>query len=32
MYRPRQLAINPKRMLDSLHQTCSWGAAFRYGP
>jgi hypothetical protein len=32
MYRPRQLVLNGKRMLETLHQTCAWGAAHRWGP
>jgi len=32
MYRPRQLVVNSARMMETLHKTCAWGAAHRYGP
>lgn len=31
-YRARSLLINPRRLADTLHETCKWGAAHRYGP
>ncbi|KAL1409225.1 hypothetical protein Q8F55_006058 [Vanrija albida] len=31
LYTPRQLTVNGKRMMDSLHDTCKWGTGTRWG-
>ncbi|SPO38900.1 related to N-carbamoyl-L-amino acid hydrolase [Pseudozyma flocculosa] len=31
-YKPGDLRISPSRLLDTLHHSCQWGAAHRYGP